>query len=191
MSGDLLGFAVLMTAPASEDQVESALIEAGFYPYVPRYKKRLRGCRIDEHTGRRVRSRRDGFVTRPLFQSYVLVGLHPDDDTYAVGHARGVLRLLRDALNRPRLISLAIVAEIRRRVDSGEFDEIPPDAPGRPAKRVDLNIGDRVQVNAAYGSVLGRLVSLDDAGRGRILLDILSRGDVMATVDAGELVKIA
>jgi len=181
----LLGFLVLMTAPGAEDVVESRLRAAGADAYCPRYRRRLAGVRIDEATGRRIRTRQPGGVIyRPLFKSYVMAALHVDEDTYAIAHMAGVVKVLRRESGTPRLLPVEIVDEIRARVDSGEFDEIAPGPAGKPGKRLDIAAGDRVRT--ARGAI-GELLHLDEAGRAVLLMTWLGADRVTRVNDASEL----
>jgi hypothetical protein len=133
---DPLGWAVarfVAVEPAGE-----ALERAGYQIYVPKYKRRLIGVRIDA-LGRRVRCRGLGsIVSRPLFPTYVLVswpigGLVERPIAILGGY---ILRYARDpdGQARPKLISIELVDELRRRVAAGEFDQLGP----KPRRWVNL-----------------------------------------------------
>jgi len=119
----------LAPEPAAE-----TLDRLGYNVYLPRYRRRLIGVRIDDR-GRRIRTRGLGsIVDRVLFPTYLLIlwrpGLRERPIHLAGGH---LLRYLPDADGqaRPKLLSVELVDEIRRRVADGEFDQIGP----KPARR--------------------------------------------------------
>jgi Transcription termination factor nusG len=70
------GWCVVMSKPAAEEIAERSIREAGYRVYLPCYRKILRGSRFGED-GRRIRSRRDEVVLRPLFPLYLFVELCP------------------------------------------------------------------------------------------------------------------
>lgn len=107
--------------------------------------------------------------------------------------APGVGRILRKApvasmMGEPAKVSSQFIELLRRRVDSGEFDEIEPAPKKRGAiRRLDLRAGDTV---AAPGDIIGQLRWLDDAGRALLFVQMLGR-DVRAVVDQRDLVHVA
>ena len=121
-----------MTKPTSEEVAERSVRQAGYRTYLPRYRKLLRGVRIEN--GRRIRTRGDGdLVMRPLFSCYVFAELHPGDGGGAIGRSTGVVRVMRhraeaDGNARPRMLADEVVEAIRERERRGDFDEARPGA---------------------------------------------------------------
>lgn len=188
------GWAVAMTKPACEEIAERSIRQGGHRCYLPRFRKLLRGSRIEN--GKRIRTRQAGdLVMRPLFPGYILIEVHAGDGAGAIDRVTGVVRVLRhraaaDGSARPRLIAAELVDAIRKREQAGHFDE------GRIGEggtvRKDIAAGDRVQIGGGeYSGLIGRLVELDEAGRAAVLLEILGRSDVRASVPAELLRKLA
>ena len=121
------------------EPAEEALLRAGYQVYCPKFRRRLIGVRIDA-SGRRIRTRGLGsMVLRPLFPTYLLVGW-PDGGLRErpIKHAGGrLLRYPLDAAGQalPKLLSLETVADLRARVDAGEFDMGPRKKSARPLQR--------------------------------------------------------
>lgn len=114
-------WAVVSARIGLEEFVEGRLRQAGHRVYLPRYRKILRGIRIDEK-GRRVRCRGPGTpVLRPLLGGFLFAELHPGE------------WLLRDIADRWRhwrwnndraFVSEAAVERLREGEGEGRFDEV-------------------------------------------------------------------
>jgi hypothetical protein len=126
------GWAVIRTT-ASLEPLEEALDRIGYTVYLPRYKARLIGVRIDA-IGRRIRTRGLGsIVERVLIPGYILVwwpagGLRERPIAILGGY---ILRhpLGADGQAWPKLVSVEEVDKLRARVAAGEFDSVGASQP--------------------------------------------------------------
>jgi hypothetical protein len=113
----------------SPEPAEETLDRLGYVVYLPRYKTRLAGVRIDA-IGRRIRTRGPGsIVERVLWPQYLLVLWHDGLRERPINVAGGyLLRYAPDATGRawPKLVPSEQVDELRRRVDRGDYDQTGP-----------------------------------------------------------------
>lgn len=189
-------WAVVETRPNGEGMAERSLLRLGYEPYVPRYRKLLRGVKM-LLDGSRVRSRGDELVERPYLPGYIFLLLASGDDAtmadtdHGWGKPAGIKRVLRKPLDdagraRPRLIRASIVEGIRQA--AALCDETPK--PVRKDLRDLLKTGMPVMVRHPLGFV-AQLISLDDRGRARYFAQLFG-GDVPGEIDdAGELEVVA
>ena len=169
---DTRAWAVVETKPNAETIAERSLERLGFEPFVPRYNKLIKGCRI-EPNGRRVRSREDTVQLRPFLPGYLFLPVEWGDDAmmadadHGWGKPLGVKRVLRQRMDddgraRPRIIRASIVEGIR--IAAIEKDETPRTA--RDDLRKLMDAGHIVRVRHPLGFV-AVLTSLEDNGRAR------------------------
>lgn len=176
-------WAVVSTKPQAEEIAEKAIREAGYEPWLPMYRKRLAGARIED--GRRIRCRSDGGVLRPVFQRYLFALVPYGDGGYAIDAAQGVHRLLRyaagsESWGKPKVIRGRVVLQLREATERGEFDEI---ADGDSPFKID----DRVRT--ATG-IIGTLKALDDKGRADLLMDLMGAERLVRGVASSTLERI-
>jgi len=112
-----------------------------------------------------------------VFPGYFFVALDLDKDRWrSINGTYGVAHLIMSQ-TRPIPTPQGLVEDL-----IGELD-----ADGNLHLDRDLVAGQRVRVNTGpFASVLGKIASLDDKGRARVLLDIMC-GAVVATVPRGAL----
>jgi hypothetical protein len=183
------GWCCALTRPAAEEVAEKSIRQAGFRVYLPRYRKILRGVRLDETTGRRIRTRGAGeVVMRPLFGQYIFIELHPGQSEHGITIAVGVVKLLRHPavgglFGTPKLIDAEVIEEIRLAEQRGDFDQVRGAAPR--LRRTDLAPGDQVSTAQGVGA---ELVGLDDAGRAQVMQTWFNAPRLVTVSDARELV---
>jgi len=164
------GWCVVMSKPAAEEIAERSIREAGYRVYLPCYRKILRGSRFGED-GRRIRSRRDEVVSRPLFPLYLFVELCPHQQWSPICRSTGVTRVLGvDTVGRPALLAPELVHLIRETERCGEFDEAREDT----GVRTDLSPGDAVRV-PEMNNLAATLTRLADHGRAHVVGEVLGR----------------
>lgn len=181
------GWAVVETKPNAETVAERSLVRLGFEPYVPRYNKLIKGCRI-EPNGRRVRSRENTVQSRPFLPGYLFVPVPYGSDAMTAdtdhgwGKPLGVRRVLRHRMDqdgrcKPRIIRASIVEGIR--LAALEKDETPRQVRADLKERMDS--GQPVRVRHPLGFV-ATLVSLDDKGRARYFAELFG-GEISGSFD--------
>lgn len=175
-------WAVVVSKPSAEELAECCLRAEGWRTYLPRYRKLLRPMVRQQYGGLR-RSGKPEVVLRPLFPRYLFVELDLERDQWSgMLRLRGVSSLIWQG-GLPALVAGELVDEIKASVHRQAFDD--------PRCRNDLRPGDAVRIEGGeFGGVIARLVSLDEAGRARVLLDIMGRIGVPATVPADSLVAV-
>jgi transcription antitermination factor NusG len=183
-TGEGMGdWVAVMTKPLSEEVAARSLEGRGWRVYLPRYRRVLRGVRLDAEGGRH-RTRGAGeIVLRPLFRGYLFAEVEGGLWRGIVG-LPGVLRLVtrREGEHMvPRVVDEGLIEGVREAERSGEFDEVRGDG-----VRSDLKIGAQVRV-AELDDRVAELVGLDEVGRARVLVEILGRR-VVARVGVGSLV---
>jgi transcriptional antiterminator RfaH len=139
---------VVQTHARKEPLAAANLQRQGFGLYFPQI------CRIVHHA-RRVRE-----VQRPLFPGYLFVALDLARDRWRpVRSTFGVRSIIMDG-NRPRAVPAGLVESMIASAGIG--------------CRPDLAVGDQVRfLSGPFADRLGRLLEMDDAGRVRVLLEIL------------------
>lgn len=189
-------WAVVETRPNCEGMAERSLLRLGYEPWVPRYRKLLRGVRV-LLDGSRVRSRGDDLVERPYLPGYLFLLLEAGEDAmtadmdHGAGKPAGIKRVLRRPLDatgraRPRFVRASIVEGVR--LAASMCDETPK--PVRQDLRNLLKSGAPVMVRHPLGFV-ATLLSLDGRGRARYIAQLFG-GDVPGEIeDAGELEVVA
>lgn len=181
------GWAAVIAKPQAERIAEAAIAEAGFIAWLPLYRKRLKGTRIED--GRRIRSRQDGVEQRPLFPGYLFAQVphdDPDETSYAIDLARGVLRMMRhpstgNRWGKPKIIRARVIELIREAVEAGEFDEVGADTP------ITVMAGDTVRTPSG---IVGTIRDLDDKGRAELAYDLFGRAGISRGVDARTLERV-
>lgn len=155
------GWCVVMTR--AEELTAKSLMSAGWRTYLPRFRRILRGVRIDLRTGRKVRTRGHGeIVMRPIFTGYVFAELHHGQQWFGIMSERGVTGVLRAAGDGPpKLISAAGIELIRKNERAGDYDE-PRARRGKDVARPDLGVGDLVGLELDYGSFEATIRELND-----------------------------
>lgn len=182
---DQPGWCVVMTKVMAEEVAERAIRETGYRTYLPRYRKIIRGTRIDDH-GRRARPRGE-IVMRPLFPGYLFAELHPGQGWNGIKKATGVADVLRypGEMGEPKLMAAEIIDVIHDAELAGDFDEARPVKSG---KRKDIKPGDTVQINAGpFAGLPAQLVALDEHGRAQLLVALFGRENETSIEDANTL----
>jgi transcription antitermination factor NusG len=145
------------------------------------------GARI-RSDGRRVRSRSDTVVQRPLFVGYIFVKLADDQQWSPIAQSRNVERIITAGVDQiPVLLRQEVIDQLREDEKAGLWDETKP----RQDLRRLLDKGERpsVAVPELY-DVTGQLLELDEQGRARVLLERML-GSVVLTVDGRGLKLVA
>jgi len=162
---------VAVTHPWAERVAYEKLVEDGFVAYSPTYEL----CRVV----RGARRCRDA----PLFPGYIFV--ESSDRWRDVRSTRGVLGLLPVGREKPSSLSGSLVAELRSRIESGEFE-----TPSGDAWLLSLLPGADLRVTSgAYSDRIGKFLGRE---RGRIflLLQLFNRDlEVPLPAHTVELVK--
>jgi transcription antitermination factor NusG len=175
---------VVITKPLGEEVAARALSNGGWRVYLPRYRKILKGVRLDAE-GRRHRTRGQGeIVLRPLFPRYLFVDLTRRAWSEMV-RLPGVLALVGGVVGgewRPYAVGDEVVEAVRGAERSGRWDEA-----GEGGRRKDLKAGDRVRI-AELGDLVGELDEIGEDDRAWVLLTFLGR-QVRPEVSARSLVS--
>lgn len=175
----------VISRPAAEEVAERSLRQAGYRVYLPRYRKVIRGTRVDVR-GRRVRPRGE-IVMRPLFPSYLFADIDCVSQWSSLKRANGIADLIWRGEVAAELPG-SVIDGIRAAEQSGVFDE---ERPGCKSKRKDLPIGAQVRVlDGPFSSFLGILSGLDETGRATALLNIFGR-DTPIGIDQHALEVVA
>lgn len=143
---------VVQTQPRKESFAGQNLDNQGFTSFLPRIRK----------TTRHARRTRTGLV--PLFPRYLFVSLDLGQDRWRSVHGTfGVARMVTDGFW-PAPVPHGLVEEL---IDAAErFGAID--------LRESLTPGEKVRfLNGPFAETIGKLVQLDDAGRARVLLELL------------------
>ena len=145
-----------------EQRAARHLSEQGFRTYLAQYEKTVR------------HARRLQTVKRPLFPRYVFVSLDLSKDRWrAVNGTFGAVGLIMEGAL-PRPIPHGVVEALVAATDPG----------GLVRYDAALMAGDRVQLlTGPFAEMVGELLSIDEAGRVRVLLDMMgSKRSVRAQV---------
>lgn len=194
MAHDELGWGLVYTNPSAEDFLKTYLRRTGFRVFLPLYRKLMRGVRITAD-GRRVRSRGVGdLVMRPVFPRYLFVELEPDQPWQSIKTAPGAHSLIMNTVGHPARLRCDFIEHLRWRVDNRDFDEskIP-----ESHKEIMEALARKELVHArvpAFGYAMARLLSLDENGRARFLMQAaLGRDEVIteAKIDDLRIVSVA
>ncbi len=138
----------------AEARATAHLERQGFEVFCPRFKKTVRHAR---KTTRKL---------APLFPGYMFVAMDVAREPWrSVNGTYGVIRLIMQG-EMPLPVPVGIVEELQARMDAkGTVDCVPL-----------LKIGQCVRIaDGPFADLVGTLVSLDGAGRVRVLLDLLGR----------------
>lgn len=174
------------TNPQCEDIAEQAIRALGYDPWLPKFKKLLRGHRIED--GRRIRSRQDSTELRPLFRGYLFVPIPYEDAGYSIDTAQGVRRLLRhphteEGWGKPKRIRARVIIQLQEAVELGIWENKDGElCYGKP--KLHVAEGDTVRTPTGF---VGLLVSLDERGRYELLADMLGASRKVRGDDAHEL----
>lgn len=99
------GWLVVRTQPCAEEKARSHLINQGFAPYLPRYRRKV------------VHARRTTIVLRPLFPAYLFARFDPARTRWrSINGTVGVRYVLTDG-ERPRCVPERVIQEIVARED--------------------------------------------------------------------------
>lgn len=179
------GWAVVVTKIMAEHVAERTIRAGGYRVFAPSYKKLLRPRLGPDHK----RSGKGEIVSRPLFQGYVFVELHPGQE-FGEQLFAGVSRLLRhppvdNMTGRPKLIPDAVIEALRVRVDDGDFDKLPT------SWKIKAEPGDQVRaLDGPLESFIGELVSIDDDKmRAVALMSLFGRQTLVTFEDAGAMLE--
>ncbi len=175
---------VVVTQPSREEVAERHLKRSGFRVYLPRYKRILRGSRYAN--GKRIVTRgANGFVFRPLFPGYLFTEFWESFGTPQRDTDKGVAGVLR-AEGKPAFVADELVEAIRQGENARRFDD---DAPGDELRR-ELKAGRKPRVRIdTLDTMVGTLISLDEAGRARVLVERLLGSTI--TMDVSEVSMVA
>jgi transcriptional antiterminator RfaH len=149
------GWLVVRTQPCAEEKAQSHLVNQGFVPYLPRYRRRV------------VHARRARMVLRPLFPAYLFVRFDPARTRWrSINGTVGVRYVLTDG-ERPRCVPERVVQEIVARED--ETGAVTLNGPS-------LVRGQEVRlVDGPMADVCGIFEQVHDSERVLLLLTLLGR----------------
>lgn len=182
----MIGWATVMVTGGCEAIAERVLDSIGYEVYLPRYRAVLKGARLLP-TGRRVRSRTDTVIYRPLFTGYLFAAINDETPSwYAINNSLHVRRVIMSISEneydeKPIILRNDVIAELKRRQDAGEWDEVTDIA----AIRARFDAGEDLTVSMPHLGIIGHLSSLDENGRARVLSQML--GSATLTVEATKL----
>lgn len=155
---------VVYTQPHREARALVHLTHQGFRSFLPRYTKTIR------------HARQFRVVTAPLFPRYLFVELNLDRDQWrSVNGTFGVSHMIMDG-DRPKPILSNAVDDLMTFVDPTGVVSLVPTL--RPGERVRL-------VTGPLAGQIGELLTLDDGGRVKVLLDILGKQTTVRADRAG------
>lgn len=155
---------VVHTQPHRETRALTHLTHQGFRSFLPRYTKTIR------------HARQFRTVSAPLFPRYLFVELDLDRDRWrSVNGTFGVSHLIMEG-DRPQSIRSDAVVDLMAFVDPAGVVSLAPTL--RPGERVRLATG-------PLAGQIGELLSLDDRGRVKVLLDILGKQTTVRAERAG------
>jgi transcription elongation factor/antiterminator RfaH len=156
---------VAAAQPHRETFAQLNLQRQGISTFVPMRRKTIR------------RSRRFVEVAAPLFPGYLFISIDPKPETVrAVNGTRGVKNLLQFS-GRPAHLPGGFVETLKLNLE----DE------GTVSMRGFLHCGDKVEIaSGPFARQVGELMSMDDRGRVRVLLQLLSM-QVEVSTRAGNL----
>lgn len=163
---------MIVTKPAQEEVAERSLRQAGCRTYLPRYRYEMRPHGI-ERKGRP--------MMRPLLQGYVFTH---DWHGWPKMRIDGIVRVLRSpATGLAIMLGDADIDLIWRREREGIFDVIAPPGAGH---RIDIKVGDYVQLDLLTGRITGVLDELSSDGSAKIRAMMFGR-EIAMTVNAAGL----
>lgn len=144
---------VVASQPHREAYAQLNLERQGMATFVPLRKKTIR------------RSRRFTEIAAPLFPGYLFVSIEArPEQIRAVNGTRGVRSLLRFG-GKPARLPRGFVETLKLNLE----DE------GTVSMRGIVQCGDRVEIaSGPFARQIGKLLSMDDRGRVRVLLNLLS-----------------
>lgn len=143
---------VVQSQTRKELYASANLEKQGFAAFVPRFRRTVR------------HARRLKTVPAALFPRYFFVSLDLSRDRWrSVGGTFGVARLITDG-SLPTPVPRGLVEALM--AATGRDGMIAPGAPLVPGQRVRL-------LQGPFTEQIGRLLTLDDAGRATVLLEIL------------------
>jgi transcriptional antiterminator RfaH len=145
---------VIHTQPRREARAVAHLGPQGFRTFLPLHRKTIR------------HARQFRAVDAPLFPRYCFVELDLDRDRWrSVNGTPGVSHLIMEG-ERPKAIRTNVIIDLMAVADPGGMVSLGPTL--RPGDSVRL-------VTGPLSGLVGELLSLDDEGRVRVLLDILGK----------------
>ena len=152
----MISWYAVFTHPHGETKALEHLLRQGYSAYLPRY------CTRVSH------ARRHQTVLRPLFPRYLFAGVDRESMRWRpILSTIGVADIVR-AGDEPASVPSRIVAAIRAREETGDFNRLNP--------RHSLRLGGLVRVSTgAFEDMVGTLVELRDQERIVVLLEWLGR----------------
>lgn len=145
-------WSVVYTQPHREIRVQAHLQNQGFRAFLPLIQKTVRHAR-QFHTRR-----------APLFPRYLFVQITIGRDRWtSIRGTYGVTHLMMDG-EQPRAVPDDVIDELLRVTDSDNVIELAPTL--KPGQHVRM-------ANGPFAGLVGKLASLDENGRVKVLLDIL------------------
>jgi len=144
------------TRPCAEAKAVENLRRQGYPTYLPRHRRWVR------------HARRRAIVLRPLFPSYLFVGIDRAVMSWRpVLSTIGVAGMVRGG-DEPIPVPGAIIDLLRQRECDGAFDELTPASRLKPGDPVRMNDG-------PLATLVGRLAAAGEDERVVILFDFLGR----------------
>lgn len=145
---------VVHTLPHAESRAIANLTRQSFKTFCPRMHKMVRHAHKFTHT------------LAPLFPSYVFVRLNVRRDRWrSVNGTRGVIRILTQG-ELPLAVPRGVVEALNANMNSE----------GTVDWSKSLNVGDEVRIcDGPFTGFVGALEHLDEAGRVRVLLELMTR----------------
>ena len=150
---------VVHSAPRKELFAAEQLVNQGFRPFVPRFRRTVR------------HARQTRTVLTALFPRYLFVALDLQRDRWrSILGTFGVSHMIM-AGERPKAVPTGVVEGLADAVDDG----------GAIGFRDRLQVGQEVRfATGPFAELVGRLVTLDERGRVGVLLEILGSERVVA-----------
>jgi transcriptional antiterminator RfaH len=145
---------VVHTQPHAEGRAATNLERQGYILFCPRLRKTVR------------HARKRATILAPLFANYLFLRLDVSRDRWrSINGTRGVIRLITQG-ETPQPVPPGVVEALQDRIG----------ADGVLEWTQALRIGQSVRISGGpFADFVGTLEQLDDAGRVRVLLDILGR----------------
>lgn len=143
---------VVCAQPHGETRAFAHLTRQGFQTFLPLYRKTIR------------HARQFRTVNAPLFPRYLFVSLDLDRDRWrSVNGTFGVSSLIMEG-ERPKTVRRDVVENLIAATDPG----------GLISAGHDLQPGEKVRfASGPFAGLVGELLALDEAGRVRVLLEVM------------------
>lgn len=160
---------VLRTKPQQEFKIEADLIQLGYGAYCPRFKMR-------KPSSRYVKSKREIFITRPLFNSYLFLSSQ-SPDWYQIKRVKGVIGYISNQ-GIPLSIQGSVVDTLKKQEEFGINDK----------SELKLKIGQEIEI--LEGLLKGQKGKFQGMKGKDISLEIQLFGNTMNATLPVELLKI-